>query len=118
LAVPIIAGVAARYDAARDPDVPRIVFLDEVFAGFDPQNRETYLRYLNELNLNWMITCPEDMPYSSQMPAVMSYQLHLSGTVHTAYPTLWDGRKVTDPSELVGMVMLRDVAGRKQEVGT
>lgn len=116
LAVPIIAGVAARYDAARDPDVPRIVFLDEVFAGFDPKNQATYLRYLKALNLNWMITSPEDMPYSDLLPAVMSYQMYLSGTTHTAYPSLWDGQKVTDPSELTGQMLELGVAGKKEKV--
>ncbi len=117
LAVPIVAGVAARYDAARDPDVPRIVFLDEVFAGFDPKNQATYLRYLKELKLNWIITSPEDMPYSDQLPAVMSYQMYLSGTTHTAYPSLWDGQKVTDPFELSGQVAQMSVADKKEGLG-
>ncbi|GBF33631.1 hypothetical protein DCCM_2737 [Desulfocucumis palustris] len=117
LAVPIIAGVAARYDAARDSDVPRIVFLDEVFAGFDPKNQATYLRYLNELKLNWIITSPEDMPYSDQLPAVMSYQMYLSGTTHTAYPSLWDGQRVTDPFELSGQAAQMCVVGKKEELG-
>jgi len=100
LAVPIIAAVASRYDAAKDPDVPRMIFLDEIFAGFDPANQVTYLRYLRDLGLNFFITCPEDLPYNRDLVAVMSYQMRLIGRVHTSYPTLWDGQKVTDPSEL------------------
>jgi len=100
LAVPVIAAVAARYDAARNPDVPRLVFLDEIFAGFDPANQATYLRYLRELDLNWIIADPDDLPYSDDLPAVMSYQMCLTRQAHTAYPTLWDGKKVTDPEEV------------------
>jgi energy-coupling factor transporter ATP-binding protein EcfA2 len=103
LAVPVIAGVAARYDAARNPDVPRLVFLDEIFAGFDTGNQATYLRFLHELNLNWIIADPDDLPYSDDLPAVMSYQMSLSRQTHTAYPTLWDGAKVTDPAEIAAL---------------
>ena len=43
---------------------------------------------------------PDDLPYSYDLPAVMSYQMSLSRQTHTAYPTLWDGAKVTDPAEM------------------
>jgi hypothetical protein len=93
LAVPVLAGVAARYDAAR-PDAPRLVGLDEAFAGLDPNNQANYLQFLADLGLAWILTCPDELPYGPGLSAAMAYRLSLSGGVHLAEPLLWDGRRV------------------------
>lgn len=97
LAVPVIAGVAARYDASPRPDAPRIVALDEAFAGFDQNNQTMYLKFLCDLNLSWIITCPDELPYSPALSAAMAYRMALDGNLHTAYPILWDGRRALEP---------------------
>lgn len=96
LAVPIIAGVAARYGNAR-PDAPRVIALDEAFAGFDPANQVNYLRFLSELGLGWILTCPDELPYSEFLSAAMAYRLTLGGSVHAAFPILWDGHRALEP---------------------
>lgn len=96
LAVPLIAGVAARYGTGRD-DAPRMIALDEAFAGFDPANQVGYLRLLSDLGLGWIITCPDELPYNASLSAVMAYRLTLESTVHTAFPILWDGRRAREP---------------------
>lgn len=97
LAVPVLAGVAARYEAAGKPDAPALVGLDEAFAGFDPNNQANYLRLLSDLGLHWVITCPEELPYGTGLSAAMAYRLSLDGNVHMAFPVLWDGQRVTEP---------------------
>ncbi len=97
LAVPVLAGVAARYGAAGRPDAPALVGLDEAFAGFDPNNQANYLRFLGDLGLSWIITCPEELPYGPGLSAAMAYGLTLRGNVHMAFPVLWDGARAREP---------------------
>ncbi|HCC33350.1 MAG TPA: hypothetical protein DEQ28_05535 [Clostridiales bacterium] len=96
LAVPIIAGVAARYGNARQ-DAPRVIALDEAFAGFDPANQVNYVKFLSDLNFSWILTCPDELPYNESLSAAMAYRLTLEGTVHTAFPILWDGHRAREP---------------------
>lgn len=103
LAVPVLAGVAARYDASPRTDLPRLVALDEAFAGFDTNNQKNYLDFLNQLGFCWIITAPDELPYSESLSAAMTYRLSLEGTLHTAFPILWNGSVAWEPlAELAG----------------
>jgi len=97
LTVPILAAVAARYDAATRADVPRLIGLDEAFAGLDTNNQETYLRFLTDLGFSWVITIPDEVPYSHALSAVMTYRLTLEGHFHTGFPILWNGNIAYEP---------------------
>lgn len=96
LAVPVIAGVAARYSAGLS-DAPRLIALDEAFAGFDTNNQVNYLKFLDGLSLSWIITSPDELAYSDNLSAAMAYRLSLEGNVHTAFPILWDGTRASEP---------------------
>jgi len=52
--VPLFAAVYARYEGARK-DCPRIISLDEAFAGVDENNIRDMFRLLNEFDLNFVI---------------------------------------------------------------
>ncbi len=52
--VPLFSAVYARYENARS-DSPRLISLDEAFAGVDEKNIRDMFRLLNELNLNYII---------------------------------------------------------------
>ncbi len=97
LAIPVIAGVAARYDAATHPDVPRIIALDEAFAGFDANNQVAYLQFLDDLGLGWILTCPDELPYTEHLSAAMAYRMTLDQNLHVAFPILWDGKQAAEP---------------------
>lgn len=97
LTVPILAAVAARYDAATRADVPRLIGLDEAFAGLDTNNQETYLGFLTDLGFSWVITIPDEVPYSHTLSAVMTYRLALEGHFHTGFPILWNGAIAYEP---------------------
>jgi len=99
LAVPVLAGVAARYDASPRSDLPRLVALDEAFAGFDTNNQENYLAFLSQLGFCWIITTPDELPYSQSLSAAMTYRLSLEGNLHTAFPILWNGSVAWEPLE-------------------
>lgn len=52
--VPLFTAVYARYEGARK-DCPRIISLDEAFAGVDENNIRDMFRLLNEFDLNYVI---------------------------------------------------------------
>lgn len=52
--VPLFSAVYARYENGRK-DCPRIISLDEAFAGVDSNNIRDMFRLLEELNLNFVI---------------------------------------------------------------
>ena len=52
--VPLFSAVYAKYEGARG-DCPRILSLDEAFAGVDENNIRDMFRLLNELELNYII---------------------------------------------------------------
>lgn len=52
--VPLFSAVYARYDGARK-DCPRVISLDEAFAGVDEKNIRDMFRLLDELKLNFII---------------------------------------------------------------
>lgn len=52
--VPLFSAVYAKYEGAR-VDCPRIISLDEAFAGVDEINIRDMFRLLNELELNFII---------------------------------------------------------------
>mgnify|MGYP000910535003 CR=1 FL=1 len=52
--VPLFSAVYAKYEGARK-DCPRIISLDEAFAGVDEINIRDMFRLLNELELNFII---------------------------------------------------------------
>lgn len=97
LAVPVLAAVAARYDASPRADVPRLIGLDEAFAGLDPNNQENYLGFLTELGFCWIITAPDELPYTQSLSATMAYRMSLEGNFHTAFPILWNGQVAWEP---------------------
>ncbi len=52
--VPLFSAVYAKYEGARE-DCPRIISLDEAFAGVDENNIRDMFRLINELELNFII---------------------------------------------------------------
>lgn len=52
--VPLFSAVNARYEGGRK-DCPRIISLDEAFAGVDEQNIRDMFRLLNELDLGYIM---------------------------------------------------------------
>lgn len=99
LAVPVLAAVAARYDASPRADAPRLIGLDEAFAGLDTNNQENYLGFLTQLGFCWIITAPDELPYSQSLSAAMTYRMSLEGNFHTAFPILWNGSVAWEPME-------------------
>jgi len=53
--VPLFAAVNARYDSADKRDCPRIISLDEAFAGVDEQNIYNMFKLVESLDLDYVL---------------------------------------------------------------
>jgi len=51
--VPLFSSVVAKYDGARD-DAPRLVSLDEAFAGVDEQNISDMFRLMVDMEFEFI----------------------------------------------------------------
>ncbi len=98
--LPLFAATAAYYASAR-PDAPRLLMLDEAFAGIDDSQRADCMGMLVDLDLDMVLTNYAEWGCYPEVPAVAVY--HLERTPGrpgvTALRFVWDGnaRREDDP---------------------
>ncbi|HEY8200790.1 MAG TPA: SbcC/MukB-like Walker B domain-containing protein, partial [Actinomycetota bacterium] len=97
LHLPLFAAAAAHYDAA-DPAAPRLVALDEAFAGIDEGMRGELMGLLVQFDLDVILTGHELWGAYEQVPSLMVYDLlrrpPLEGV--SAYAARWDGLSMAE----------------------
>jgi len=69
----LFAALGARFDAMRDG--PRLIGLDEAFAGMDAANIAALYSVLDTLDLSLIATSPSDIYLSRSLPAASAYRL-------------------------------------------
>jgi Putative exonuclease SbcCD, C subunit len=94
LHLPLFAAAAAFY-ASAVPTAPRLIVLDEAFAGIDRETRGRLMGLLAEFGLDFVMTSYEEWGFYEELDGLSTY--HLSRErgmrgVHTDW-FLWDGRK-------------------------
>lgn len=98
--LPLFAATAAYYSSAR-VDAPRLLMLDEAFAGIDDSQRGDCMGMLVELDLDMVLTNYSEWGCYREIPSVATYHLErLPGRLGvTALRFLWDGnvRSEDDP---------------------
>ena len=72
--VPLFSAVVAKYSGARE-DAPRLISLDEAFAGVDEMNIKDMFRLMVELEFNFMINSQILWGDYETVPALAIYQL-------------------------------------------
>jgi uncharacterized protein (TIGR02680 family) len=94
LHLPLFAAAAAQFTAA-EPRCPRIILLDEAFAGIDEHMRAQLLGLLERFDLDFVLTSHELWGCYPELSALGIYHLHrepgIPG-VATAH-FRWDGRR-------------------------
>ena len=101
--IPLFAGINAKFNSAKK-DAPRIVALDEAFAGVDDLNIEDSFRILDELNLDYVLTSQILWGDYSTIKSLSICELHhlSSSDVVSVLRYKWDGHKrllINDESE-------------------
>ena len=98
--VPLFSAVAAKYSGARE-DAPKMISLDEAFAGVDEMNIRDMFRLIVEFEFNFMINSQILWGDYDTVPALAIYQLIRPENARfvSVIRYLWNGKKkvmVTD----------------------
>ncbi|WP_328293556.1 TIGR02680 family protein [Kineococcus sp. NBC_00420] len=93
--VPLFAAASAHYRSAGNPHAPRIITLDEAFAGVDDTARADYLGLLAEFDLDVVMTSEREWACYPQVPGIaisnVSRREGVDAVLVTSYR--WDGRR-------------------------
>lgn len=104
--VPLFSAVVAKYAGARQ-DAPRLISLDEAFAGVDEMNIRDMFRLMVEFEFNFMINSQILWGDYDTVPALAIYQLIRPENVKyvTVIRYIWNGqvkRMVTEEKKGTG----------------
>jgi uncharacterized protein (TIGR02680 family) len=100
--LPLFAAAHAHFSAG-EPHSPRLVALDEAFAGIDDTGVPELLRLAAEFDLDWFLTGHDLWVTEPFLPGVMHYDLAhdpVSRAV-SAWPILWNGSETIEGEELM-----------------
>lgn len=92
--VPLFSAVVAKYSGARK-DAPRLISLDEAFAGVDETNIQDMFRLMVEFEFNFMINSQILWGDYETVPSVAIYQLIRPENAKfvTVIPYKWNGKQ-------------------------
>jgi hypothetical protein len=94
LTLPLFAAAAAHYRSAR-ADAPRLVMLDEVFAGIDPTMRAQCMGVLAQFDLDVVMTSESEWGCYTTVPGLAIYHLTALPGIDAVAATrwVWNGRE-------------------------
>ncbi len=97
LHLPLFAAAHAHFQAARQ-DCPRLVAMDEAFAGIDDTGVPELLRLAHEFDLDFFLTGYDLWVTEPFLPAVMHYDLVHDPVTRavSAWPILWNGHETIE----------------------
>jgi uncharacterized protein (TIGR02680 family) len=95
--VPLFAAASAHYGSAGNPHAPRLVTLDEAFAGVDDNARAKYLGLLAAFDLDVVMTSEREWGCYPEVPGLAIVQLARTDGVAAVLVTnwRWDGEQRT-----------------------
>jgi hypothetical protein len=94
LTVPLFAAVSSHYSHADYRDAPRLVLLDEVFAGIDDAARAHCMALIREFDLDFVMTSEREWGCYAELPGVSICQLQRREGIDAVFVSRWnwDGR--------------------------
>lgn len=103
LTVPLFAAVASFYSQSGTPHSPRLVLLDEVFAGIDDAARAHCMALIREFDLDFVVTSEREWGCYAELPGVSICQLQRLENIDAIHVSrwTWDGRakqRASDPN--------------------
>jgi uncharacterized protein (TIGR02680 family) len=93
--VPLFAAASAHYKSAANPHAPRLIALDEAFAGVDDDSRAKCLGLLATFDMDVVMTSEREWGCYPQVPGLAICQLGRQDGVDAVLvtPWRWDGRE-------------------------
>jgi uncharacterized protein (TIGR02680 family) len=94
LTVPLFAAIASFYGRGGSPLAPRLMLLDEAFAGIDDDARAHCMGLIREFDLDFVITSEREWACYAELPGVSICQLQRREGVDAVFVSrwTWDGR--------------------------
>lgn len=94
LTVPLFAAASSHYASARLPG-PRLVLLDEAFAGIDDAARAHCMALIREFDLDFVMTSEREWGCYAELPGVAIAQLQRQPGVDAVHVSrwTWNGRE-------------------------
>lgn len=92
--IPLFAAASAHYASAGSPHAPRLVLLDEAFAGVDDDSRAKCLGLLATFDLDYVLTSEREWGCYPTVPGLAIAQLSRRDGIDAVLVTRWewDGR--------------------------
>lgn len=93
--VPLFAAASAHYKSAANPDAPRLVALDEAFAGVDDDSRAKCLGLLATFDMDVVMTSEREWGCYPEVPGLGISHLARRDGIDAVLvtPWRWDGRE-------------------------
>jgi hypothetical protein len=97
LTVPLFAAVASFYSQGGYERTPRLMLLDEAFAGIDDDARAHCMGLIHAFDLDFVITSEREWACYAELPGVSICQLQRREGIDAVYVSrwTWDGRART-----------------------
>lgn len=97
VSLPLFAAASSHYASAGDPHAPRLVTLDEAFAGVDDDSRAKSLGLLAAFDLDVVMTSEREWGCYPQVPGLAIAQLSRADGMGAVLVTRWewDGHRRT-----------------------
>jgi uncharacterized protein (TIGR02680 family) len=95
VSVPLFAAASSHYKSAANPHAPRLIALDEAFAGVDDDSRAKCLGLLATFDMDVVMTSEREWGCYPQVPGLGICQLARQDGVDAVLvtPWRWDGRE-------------------------
>jgi uncharacterized protein (TIGR02680 family) len=95
VSVPLFAAASSHYASAGNPHAPRLVTLDEAFAGVDDDSRAKCLGLLHAFDLDVVMTSEREWACYPQVPGIAIAQLSRIDEVAAVLVTRWEWDGIT-----------------------
>ncbi|MGA7149071.1 MAG: SbcC/MukB-like Walker B domain-containing protein, partial [Microbacterium sp.] len=87
--IPLFAAASSHYRTAANPHAPRLVMLDEAFAGVDDDSRANCLGLLAEFDLDVVMTSEREWGCYAEVPGLSIAQLSRFDDTPAVHVQLW-----------------------------
>ncbi|WHX49402.1 TIGR02680 family protein [Paenibacillus woosongensis] len=92
--IPLFAATSSRYSDAR-PEAPRLISLDEAFAGVDEENMRDMFKLLTDMGFDYMMTSQVLWGCYDTVPKLAIYEIYRPKDVDfvTLFRYRWNGKR-------------------------
>lgn len=99
--VPMLAACISIYEQGKS-NAPRLIGLDEAFAGVDAKNIDQVFKFMVKSDFSWIITSEKLTGELEVLPGSMTYVMRAVDDIAAADWYMWNGRQRMDVEKPIG----------------